>query len=224
MRKVTLLLLAFMLLSVATGCRGKAESSNVDTQVAVNSLAALADSHIQSYVSPLEGLTLTPQVQSADWQQMAGSLGRVAGRESAATVWFVLPDGSYYTAAEGKVDANLSDRDYFPKVMAGSKVIGSLVVSRSSGRKSAVVVVPVVKNGKVVGGLGTSIFLEDLSRVLSQELQLPEDRVFYAITADNQVALHSDPAMIMAENPDLPKNVNWRTSSLTGWRFALGTR
>jgi hypothetical protein len=137
-------------------------------------------------------------------------------------MWFVLPDGSYFTVDLGKTNQNLSDRAYFPRLMAGNEVLGDLVISKSTGKKSLIAAVPVKKEGEVIGGLGVSIFLDDLSTTLAEELQLPDDMVFYATTADNNVALHSDTELILAENPDLPKHVVSETSPLTGWRFALG--
>ncbi|GAI15416.1 unnamed protein product, partial [marine sediment metagenome] len=82
--------------------------------------------------------------------------------------------------------------------------------------------VPVMREGKVIGGVGTSIFLNDLSNILAEELKLSDDMVFYAVTAENEVALHSNAELILQENTDLPKNVVFKTSPLTGWRFALG--
>ncbi|MBI2906451.1 MAG: cache domain-containing protein [Chloroflexi bacterium] len=232
-RFVVVLGLCLALLSTAAGCVAKADSSKIDTQIGVSALAALADSHIESYVVSMAALAATREVQSGDWGAMRPLLEKVArpetaakvGRpENAAAVWYVLPDGSYFTVEQGKQSANISDRPYFPRLMARNIITGDLVVSRSTGRKSAVVAVPVVKDGKVVGGLGSSVFLEDLSATLRQELGLPDNMVFYAVTDRNEVALHSDTAMIMAASPALAKNVEWRASPLTGWRFALGTK
>jgi hypothetical protein len=79
-----------------------------------------------------------------------------------------------------------------------------------------------MKEGEVIGGLGVSIFLDDLSTNLAEALALPEDMVFYATTEDGEVALHSDTQIIFETNPVLAENVVYETSPLTGWRFALG--
>lgn len=221
-RLAAVLALCLALFSIAPGCTGNAGSNKMDTQVAVSALAALAESHIRGYVNSMEALAATREVQSGDWQAIAPLLGKVAQPDTAAAVWYALPDGSYYTLAQGKMDATISDRPYFPGLMAGNTMVGDLVVSRSTNRKSVVVAVPVIKEQKAVGGLGSSIFLDDLSNALHKELGLPDDMVFYALTAGNEVALHSDTALIMAASPELSKNVKWQTSSLTGWRFALG--
>lgn len=214
--------LCLVSLLTAVGCGGNKSSATLDTRVGVSALTALADSHIAGYLNPLETLAMTQEIQSGDWQQMVSLLRKVEQGGVPATVWFVLPDGSYFTVDQGKTSQNLSDRAYFPGLMAGRNAIGDIVISKSTGKISVVVAVPVMKEGKVIGGLGAAIFLVDLSNILSRELGLPGNSVFYAITDAGQVALNSDTAMIMAQNPTLSQNVQWQTSRLTGWRFALG--
>jgi hypothetical protein len=210
------------LLVAALGCGGNKETDKMDIKMGVSALVALADSHIASYVNSMEALAMTQEVQSGDWDEMVSLLAMVEQAQVQGTMWFVLPDGSYFTVEMGKTNLNLSDRAYFPRLMAGNNVLGDLVISKSTGKKSLIAAVPVKREGEVIGGLGTSIFLDGLSTTLAEELQLPDDMVFYATTTDNKEALHSDTELILAENPDLPKHVVSETSPLTGWRFALG--
>jgi hypothetical protein len=79
-----------------------------------------------------------------------------------------------------------------------------------------------MREGKVIGGIGASIFLDDLSNTLTKELSLPDDMVFYATTEAGNVTLDSDTQLIFEPSPILAKNVVYETSTLTGWRFALG--
>lgn len=210
------------LLVAASGCGGNKETDKMDIEMGVSALVALADSHIASYVNSMEALALTQEVQSGDWDEMVGLLTIVEQSQVQGTMWFVLPDGSYFTVELGKTNQNLSDRAYFSSLMAGNNVLGDLVTSKSTGKKSLIAAVPVEREGEVIGGLGTSIFLDGLSTTLAEELDLPDDMVFYATNKEGNVALHSDTELILAENPDLPKHVVSETSPLTGWRFALG--
>jgi len=216
--------MCLVLLVVALGCGGKETTPKMDIATGVSALVALADSYIESCVNSMKVLAMTQEVQSENWEEMVGLLTKVDQIQVPGTRWFVLPDGSYFTVELGKTDKNLSDRAYFPRLMAGNNVLGDLVVSKSTGKKSLVAAVPVMKEGKVIGGLGTSIFLNDLSDILAEELGLSDSMVFYAVSAENEVALHSNTESILQEPPDLPKNVVYKTSSLTGWRFALGFR
>jgi methyl-accepting chemotaxis protein len=108
--------------------------------------------------------------------------------------------------------------------MDGETVIGDLIVSKSTGRESIVATVPVENNGDVIGALGTSIYLDDLSQSIVTDLGLSDDMVFFAVNSDDVIALHSDADMIMenvSEQPDL-SNSKSAISSLLGWTFYLG--
>ena len=210
------------LLVAALGCGGGKDTGKVDIKMGVSALVALADSHIASYVNSMEALAMTEEVQSTNWEEMVAILSKVEETQVDGIMWFVLPDGSYFTVELGKTNENLSDRAYFPGLMAGNKVLGDLLASKSTGKTSLMAAVPVKREGEVVAGLGVSIFLDDLSTTLAGELQLPDDMVFYATNEEGNVALHSDTELILAENSNLPKHVASETSPLTGWRFALG--
>jgi hypothetical protein len=122
----------------------------------------------------------------------------------------------------GKTDKNIADRAYFPVVMSGSNTYSELVVSRSTGKKVLVVAVPIINEEEVVGVLGISVFLEDLSDIISEQLKLSDDIVFYAVTAENQVALHTDTEMILEDKPESPENSVSLTAPFMGWRITLG--
>ena len=211
-----------LLAVVALGCGGNEQADRMDTKVGVSAVVALADSHISSYANVLEALAMTQEVQSGDWDEMVGLLAKVEQAQVPNIVWFVLPDGSYYTVELGKTDQNLSNRTYFPGLMAGNNVLGDLVVGKTSGLKSLIAASPVIKEGEVIGGLGAGISLDDLSNTIGEELALPDDMVFYATTEAGDVVLHSDTQLILETSPNLAKNVVFGTSPLTGWRFALG--
>lgn len=156
MRKkvISIVAVCLALLVAVQGCGANDKTDRIDTGVGVSALVALADSHISGYVNAMEALVMTQEVQSGDWGKMVGILSKVEQSQVRGTMWFVLPDGSYSTVELGKTSASLTDRAYFPKLMAGNKVLGDLVVSKSTGKKSIVAAVPVVRQGKVIGGVG----------------------------------------------------------------------
>ncbi|MFC1981701.1 cache domain-containing protein, partial [Chloroflexota bacterium] len=188
----------------------------------VAGVAALTDSHIENCVNTLEVLVTTEEVKSGDWEIMLPLLTKADEVMAPGPKWFGLPDGSYYVVGMGKTDKNIADRVYFPVVMSGSNTYGELVVSRSTGEKVLVVAVPIIKEGEVVGALGISVFLEDLSNIISEQLKLSDDIVFYAVTAENQVALHTDTEMILEDKPESPENSVSLTAPFTGWCITLG--
>jgi len=222
-KKVIIILgLCLALIVTTAGCGGGESTLKINAEMGVSALAALADSYIEGYVNSMEPLAMTQEVQSGQWDDMEKLLEKVDDTHIGGTVWFVLPDGSYYTVELGKTNLNLSDRDYFPGLMAGDEVLGPLVVSKSTGKASLIAAVPVVRGGEVIGALGTSIFLDDLSTRLAAAINLSDDMMFCATDDEGQVALHSDTELILEQDPVLPENVVFKTSLLTGWRFALG--
>ena len=99
-----------LLIATSLGCGGHEDTDDMDTKMGVSALAALADSHIRSFVSSMEALAETYEAESGDWEEMVGLLDRVGETQVPAALWFVLPDGSYFTVDLGKTDKNLSDR------------------------------------------------------------------------------------------------------------------
>jgi hypothetical protein len=219
---VGILGVCLMLVVGALGCGGNQQADRMDTSVGVSAVVALAESHISSYADVLEALTMTQEVQSGDWEEMVGLLAKVEQDQVLNTIWFALPDGSFYTVELGLTDQNLSNRTYFPALMAGNNVLGDLVIGKTASKKSLIAASPVIREGEVIGGLGASIFLDNLSNTIGEELALPDDMVFYATTEAGEVVLHSDTQVIFETSPNLAKNVVYETSPLTGWRFALG--
>ena len=137
-------------------------------------------------------IALTSEAQSAKWQSVKPLLDRLSNDLATdATVWFVLPDGSYYSTETGAVsDQNLKDRQYFPKLMAGQDVLGDLVISKSTGHRSIIVASPVMVNGKAVAAVGVSVRVRLLSGLLESDTKLPDNAYFYALDPDNKIVLH----------------------------------
>ena len=239
------------LLVACFGCEKEATTFKIDGETGVSGAVALADNHIQSLVSSMQVLAMTDEIRTGSWEGMSGLLSRLEQDQIPAAVWFALPDGSYYTVDQGKAAGNLSDRSYFPKVMSGATAIGDLVVSKSTGKKVVIATVPVKNNGQVIGALGASVYLDDLSKILVSELELPDNMVLYAVNEQGNITLHSDSQWIMQKAADLgsktfadaieemllkkegnvnyefqgmSENVVFKTSPLTGWSFALGLR
>lgn len=110
---------------------------------------------------------------------------------SEATIWYALPDGSYYSTEKGGLTKqNIKDRDYFPRLMQGQEIIGNLVVSKSTGHRSIIVASPVLSNNKAIAAIGASIRLRLLSDLVDAKTQLPPNTYFYAMTPNAKIALH----------------------------------
>jgi hypothetical protein len=146
------------------------------------------------------------------------------------------------------MDVKLSDRDYFPKLMSGQKIMGALVVSKSTGQRSAVIAVPMKQGGKVIGAIGASLFLDRLSEQVGSVLVLRPDAAFFSVAPNGLTTLHKktdrhflDPRELgseslkqatneMLKNPagettyefdNVTKKAIYRTSPLTQWKFVI---
>ena len=143
----------------------------VDGRIALQSFMSLSDGHLQKLSDVLTVLASTDDVRSAKWNRIRGPLAEAKRVNVPATLWFALPNGTYWTVAQGRVAETLADRPYFPRVLAGGTVMGDLVVSRSTKRNSAIVAVPVRgRDSSIVGVLGASVNLETLAALLRREM------------------------------------------------------
>jgi hypothetical protein len=217
----------------------------------LRSTVFIVDGAIAEQERILRALAALPDVRSGKWDRMRETLSAFQDSwKNDGVYWFALPDGRYYTIERGLTDATLLDRPYFPKALSGRVVVGDLIVSRSTGRKSTVVALPVFDaSGKVAGVLGATLFLEELSGKLAEGLSPPEGTFFYALAPDGTTALHmrldlvfdsplskdspslkaaaremlsSDSGEVTYEFAGFKRRVRYVTSDLTGWRFAFG--
>jgi hypothetical protein len=132
--------------------------------------------------------------------------------------------------------------------MHGEDVAGSLVVSKSTGKRSAVVSVPVKKDGAIIGALGASLDVEEVSAMINSKMGLPQNIVFYALDQNGQAALHRKANLLFAYPSDMgspslkekaqemiskpegvvnydfqgKRTVVFKKYPVTGWTFALG--
>jgi hypothetical protein len=170
----------------------------------LNSFAALGEGHVEQVLRGLKLISVTEEAQSGEWEKMKGLLTAFErSGVKAAAVWFVRPDGSYYSVEKGLTGQNLRDRDYFPGLMAGADVIGDLVISKSTGKRTAIVAVPIRTKGKMIGALGASLAVENISRMIDEKMGLPENMIFYALDQKGQTSLHRMSALLFAYPSDM---------------------
>jgi hypothetical protein len=235
------------LVVVATLVFAQSRAQN-DAQSLLSAFISYTDLRLRSVQQSLELLAATTEVRAGQWGDMRGLLELYQKSDGKLAVWYVLPDGTYYTVDQGRMEAKLSDRSYFADLMAGQKIIGSLVVSRSTGQRSAVIAIPIEQGGKVVAALGASLFLDQLAEEIGSVLRLRSDVSFFALAPNGQTTLHQkkdrhflDPRELGSETlknavnemlaedsgessylfDNVQKKAIYRTSPLTHWKFAL---
>jgi hypothetical protein len=146
----------------------------VDARIALAAIRVLTESRLRDVASVLHLIADTAEVKSGVWEHMIELLQSLeATGIRANAIWFVRPYGSYYTVEKEYTGLKLSDRFYFPGLMAGQSVLGTLVISLSTGTRSVIVAEPVVVANQVIGGVGISYAVDQLSLDIGRTLQLP---------------------------------------------------
>jgi hypothetical protein len=225
----------------------------VSGSVALHALVSLSDGHLQKLADVLGMLAGSDAVRSGEWERMRAPLVDAGRVNVPAVIWFARADGTYWSAAQGRVPGRLTDRPYFSRALAGRTVLGDLVVSRSTARNVAIVAVPVRgRADEVIGVLGASVHLDSLTALLRREMGgLDAGLLFFAVDAKPLGALNSDTTLIFTEPMQLGdagmrraftemlagqegtvtydfrgfrRTVLYRRSPVTGWWYGFGAR
>ncbi len=245
--RVTWVALATSILPVVCLAQSTAAA---DVQRILATLSSYTELRLSSVRQCLEVMASTAEAGSARWENVRPLVTGYQERDPSIAVWFALPDGTYYTAHQGVMDVTLSDRDYFPDLLAGQIVEGALVISKSTGKRSAVIAVPVMKEGRMIAAVGASLFLEVLSDQLGAILTLPEGTGFFALAPEGLTTLHSrhdrhflnprelgssslkeavgkmlstTEGEVAYEFDGVMKHATYVTSPAIGWRFVITT-
>lgn len=248
MTKKYFILTIFLFMAMLPGFSLAQPPSEKDAQSLLSAFMSYTDLRIGSVQNRLKTMAATTEAQSGKWEKMKELLSGYQRSDDGLIIWYVRPDGTYFTVDKGLMDQKLSDRAYFPDLMAGREVTGALVISKSTGQRSAVIAVPVRKAGKVIGAVGATLFLDKLSEQLSSILSLRSDVSFFALAPNGLTTIHAktdrhfldprelgsvtlkDAADEMLSNDsgevgyvfdNAQKKAIYRTSPLTGWKFAL---
>jgi hypothetical protein len=243
-----LLMLWMSTLGVAQSYAGIAVPAEEYTNSLLSAFMSYTDLRIHSIRRNLEILAATSEAKSDNWSKMKDILKGYQESDEGFIVWYVRPDGSYYTPEKGLMDKSLKDRIYFPGLMAGMKITGVLVISKATAQRSAIIAVPVEVDGKLIGAVGVSLFLDKLSEQISAALDLRPGVTFFALAPNGLTTLHRktdrhflDPRELgnealkraatemlagtsgttTYEYDNVTKNAMYRTSALTGWKFAI---
>ncbi|NLN59725.1 MAG: hypothetical protein GX147_03265 [Deltaproteobacteria bacterium] len=181
----------FILAGSAAAEQTRVNTRSAGPETTLNAAACCLDNILSSTLTSLELIASTPEAKSGDWNGMKPYLARLAA-DVPGVYFFVLPDGNYYSVEKDFTNLNLSDRSYFKSLFAGNLIKGSPIYSRSSGKKSAVMAAPVCVDKRVTGGLGASIFLDDLHGRLNRQFTLPRSYTWFVLDSEGNTMLDKD--------------------------------
>lgn len=221
------------------------QAGGVPARTLLSALSSLVGTRMHGISAALESLALTSDVRSGDWERVRPLLVRLESDHPEARFWYARPDGSYYTTVDNLTSANIRDRSYFPVVLAGKTSIGTLVLSKTTGKYTAIIAVPVTSNGNVTQILGASVYCDSLEDALARSLPLPDGYYFFVLDSGGNTVLDSlpgrtfslkdDPAASASLTARDEGEVSFRfegashravftTEGTTGWKVAIGWR
>lgn len=221
----------------------------VDGALLLQAYRSLVEEHLAGVLRDLSSLAATSDARENQWASIRPALARMnSDLTTAAAVWYAGPDGSYATVEQGPTGQTIGNRAYFPRLLAGHDVVGDLVISKSTGRRSVIIAAPVLKQGKVTGVLGASLRAMGISQMVIDRVGMPDSLTFYALDQHGQTAIHREAEHMFQFPSDMGDNslksavqvilsqprgvVKYRfagtdrtaifdTSQLTGWHFVL---
>jgi len=82
-------------------------------------------------------------------------------------VFTVGPDRIGVARSDNKPAMDYTDRKYITDVMTGKELSWETVISKTSGKPALVLALPIKVNGAVVGALGVTMAIEDISRIVA---------------------------------------------------------
>ncbi|MBI9076036.1 MAG: hypothetical protein JEZ02_11555 [Desulfatibacillum sp.] len=220
-------------------CPGAAQAGNAQMahgralgESMLAAFASQADVRLEAVLQNLRTLALTGEVRSGKWENMQQLIAAFQAQNPQLLIFYINPDGSYYTAEMGLTGKNLSDRAYFPGLMAGNEVLGDIVVGKTSGKRSFIVGAPIVEQGQVTGAMGAAVYADNLTAAMENSMPIPQSMVILATDKNNTLALCTGldegvtrpcqtagvAPCLAAEKPGRSLSI---TSSLTGWKFSI---
>jgi hypothetical protein len=191
MKKNILGLLMLLLVGPVWAMKPETGSPSDDLQSSLNVASYYLDSVFRNTQTGLELISSTPEAGRGDWNGIKRYL-RSLKAELPGVYFYVVPGGGYSTVTGGDTNLNLSDRAYFKSLFAGNAIKGFPIYSRSTGKKSALVAVPIYTDGKVTGALGASVFLDELNKKLRQIFSLPQDYTWFVLDSKGNTMLDKD--------------------------------
>jgi hypothetical protein len=191
MKAMLLALFTLLLANPLWAAKAGVVSKPMGAEATLTVAARYVDQIFVSTLAELRSVASTPEAKQADWYGIKRYLKQLEA-DLPGVYFFVLPNGNYYSAALDYTNLNLSDRAYFKSLFAGRAVKGYPLYSRSSGKKSALLAVPITVDGKVTGAIGASVFLDDLHARLNRDLALPNGYTWFVLDAKGKTLLDKD--------------------------------
>jgi len=232
-----------------SGGENKTPSADTNNMISLDTsldlLSNFIDIRLGSFLEVLEAFALTGDVHSGKWKRIKPLLVEREKSAPEGRIWYLLPDGSYYTTVDNLTSKNLKTRSYFPGLIAGNPELGTVVVSKSTGKTVAVAAAPIIVDDQVKGALGTSIYLQNINDDINKAFPLSAGNIYFAVDVQNTIVLHSDGSLIGQKFSSMSEELlpisksnsgkcsfdyegkrweaSWITASDTNWKIVIAS-
>lgn len=154
-----------------------------------------------------------PMVKNGNVAEIVPFLANAVNANSAyISIGYSNLNGDVINSA-GK-QSNLADREYFKKAISGEAWVSDPLMSRTNGRLSTVIAVPVKADGKVVGVISGAIDMEGLAkRVL--DIKMGQTGYAFIVQGDGLRIIHPDEKHAMKYNPLQDENADIAQKQVT---------
>ena len=112
----------------------------------------------------------------------------------------------YFDAAGNALAANrarsaVGDRDYVKQVIAGGKAsfVNDPYVARTTGKTVTTISAPIVREGKIVGGIGGSVELDTIVKMVG-DIKIAKTGYGFMLQGDGLMIAHPDNKLVMKQN------------------------
>lgn len=184
------------------------EKSVDETAMAIGTdYANRVQSDMELMTARLEDLADNPVIRSAsNKEQIISVLAQTQNRlNSFDAMIFILPDGSGFNSSGAS--SHYGDRDYFKKVLATKKpIISDPLTSKTTGKLSVVLAVPVLDHGQLTGVLVGTVSMDRLTSMM-KELKFLE-------TGYGQLSDDSGIIIAHPKRPELVGKLNLREKQI----------
>lgn len=195
---MTIAVLGFLVVSGGSYLQShKIVRTNVDllTESKVEKLATLIDGLLMNWKSEIEILASSEGAKENDFEKFKSFLSDRKSIYDGYEMFLLAGPSGEYKATSGS-DGNISDRDYFKKVMQGETAVSDPVISKATGKPIIVVAAPVKDaSGNISAVAAATMELTSISQIINAE-KFGDTGFAYMIDSKGVVTAHRDEKML----------------------------
>jgi methyl-accepting chemotaxis protein len=109
-------------------------------------------------------------------------------------------DGMNVARSDQEAPKNYGDREYVQRVVAGAPMGRQFVISKTTGKPSFILSVPITRDGRVVGVLGIAMDVNDLTRRITA-VRIGETGFTFLVDDTGNVVAHPRARQNLAKHP-----------------------